>query len=289
MRRGAKLWVPVLLAVLAAGGCSGAKREASRTTPTTTAADGLRVGVVGPLRVDVPGILPRHETLDRLADDTLVLVDARSANPAALAAVARAHPTTHFALVGASVAGLHAPNLAGLVLRQDDAAYLAGITAGLVAGESGGTARVAWVGPEERMLAAAFGRGVHAAAPRVAVLHQWSRVVPARCKEAALTGIGRSAVVVAAHGGLCAAAAASAAHEQNVPALELGNFLFPGVAAGLVAREAARGVFHGGDVVFGPETGAIGVRRLDPRITSAAVAGARAAAQALASGATKAG
>ena len=283
--------MPVVALVLAASGCGGAKREGSRTAPTTTtaAATGLRLGVVGPLSIDVPGILPRHETLTRLADDSLVLVDAHAASAAAVAAVARAHLATHFALVGASVAGLHAPNLAGLVLKEDDAAYLAGVTAGLVAGEGGAAARVAWVGPEERMLAAAFGRGVHAAAPGVAVLHQWSRSVPALCKEAALTGVGRSAVVVMAHGGLCAAAAASAAHEQNVPALELGNFLFPEVAADLVAREAARGVFHGGDVVFGPETGAIGVRRLDPRITATAVAGARAAAQDLASGATKAG
>jgi hypothetical protein len=130
---------------------------------------------------------------------------------------------------------------------------------------------------------------VHAAAPGVAVLHQWSRSVPARCKEAALTGLGRSAVVVMAHGGLCAAAAASAAHEQNVPALALGDFLFPAVAAGLVAREAVSGVFHGGDVVFGPQTGAIGVGSLDPLFSAAAVAGARAAAQDLASGGRKAG
>src|SRR4029079_6359951 len=133
--------------------------------------------------------------------------------------------------------------------------------------------------PEERALAASFGRGVHAAAPAVAVLHQWSRSVPGRCKEAALTGLGQSAVVVMAHGGLCAAAAASAAHEQNVPALTLGDFLFPAVAAGLVAREAVGGVFHGGDVVFGAETGAVGVGKLDPRISATAITGARAAAQ----------
>ena len=71
--------------------------------------------------------------------------------------------------------------------------------------------------------------------------------------------------------------------------MRFGNFLFPDVAAGLVAREAARGVFHGGDVVFGPQTGAIGVRNLDRRITATAVAGARAAAQDLASSAAKAG
>jgi hypothetical protein len=281
--------VPVLLCVLAASAC-GAKHHATATTTTqTTAASGLRIGVVGPLTIDVPGIVPRHETLTHIADDPLVVVDAHTAAPDVLAAVARAHPTIHFALVGASVKGQHAPNLAGVVLKEDDAAYLAGVTAGLAAAETGAAARVAWVGPEERALAAAFGRGVHAAAPGVAVLHQWSRSVPARCKEAALTGLGRSAVVVMAHRGLCAAAAASAAHEQNMPALALGNFMFPAIAAGLVAREAVSGVFHSGDVVFGPRTGAIGVGKLDPLISPTAVAGARAAAQDLASGGAQAG
>jgi hypothetical protein len=282
-------FVPVLLCVLAASAC-GAKHHATATTTTqTTAASGLRIGVVGPLTIDVPGIVPRHETLTHIADDPLVVVDAHTAAPDVVAAVARAHPTIHFALVGASVKGQHAPNLAGVVLKEDDAAYLAGVTAGLAAAETGAAARVAWVGPEERALAAAFGRGVHAAAPGVAVLHQWSRSVPARCKEAALTGLGRSAVVVMAHRGLCAAAAASAAHEQNMPALALGNFMFPAIAAGLVAREAVSGVFHSGDVVFGPRTGAIGVGTLDPLISPTAVAGARAAAQDLASGGAQAG
>lgn len=284
-------WVmPVLVCALVASGC-GTTNRTSTTPPkqTTTGPSGLRIGVVGPLQIDVPGIVARRETLAHIADDPLVLVDARVASPAAVAAVARAHPTIHFALVGASVKGQRAPNLSGLVLEEDDAAYLAGVTAGIAAGESGAGARVAWVGPEERALAAAFGRGVHAAAPDAAVLHQWSRSIPARCKEAALTGVGRSAVVVMAHGGLCAAAAASAAHEQNVPALELGDFLLPEIAAGLVAREAVSGVFHSGDVVFGPQTGAVAVRTIDPRISSTAVAGARAAAQDLAGGSAKAG
>jgi basic membrane lipoprotein Med (substrate-binding protein (PBP1-ABC) superfamily) len=280
----------VLVCGLAVSGC-GAKHEttAATTARTTTAPTGLRVGVVGQLPIDVPGIVPRHVTLARIADDPLVLIDARVASADVVAAVARAHPTIHFALVGESVKGQEAPNLAGLVLKEDDAAYLAGVTAGLAAAESGASSRVAWVGPEERALAAAFGRGVHAAAPGVAVLHQWSRAVPARCKEAALTGLGRSAVVVMAHDGLCAAAAASAAHEQNVPALALGDFLFPAIAAGLVAREAVSGVFHSGDVVFGPQTGAVGVGQVDRRFNPAAVAGARAAAQDLASGGVKAG
>jgi basic membrane lipoprotein Med (substrate-binding protein (PBP1-ABC) superfamily) len=288
MRRGA---FSVLVCLLVASGCGGAKHDTgpAPSKHTTTARSGLRIGVVGSLRIDVPGIVPRHETLASIVDDPLVLVDAQIADAAAVAVTARAHPTIHFALVGASVKGQHTPNLAGLVLKEDDAAYLAGVTAGLSAAESGASARVAWVGPEERALAAAFGRGVHASAPGVAVLHQWSRSVPARCKEAALTGLDRSAVVVMAHGGLCAAAAAAAAHEQNVPALDLGDFLLPAIAAGLAAREAVSGVFHGGDVVFGPQTGAIGVGKLDPRISATAVAGARSAAQDLASGGVKAG
>jgi basic membrane lipoprotein Med (substrate-binding protein (PBP1-ABC) superfamily) len=280
----------VLLCVLAVSACGGTHESAGTTTAgVTTAPTGLRIGVVGSLTIDVPGIVPRHETLDRIGPDPLVVVDSRAATAAVVAAVAREHPTIHFALVGASVKGQHAPNLAGLVLDENAAAYLAGVTAGLTAANGGASARVAWVGPEERALAASFGRGVHAAAPAVAVLHQWSRSVPGRCKEAALTGLGRSAVVVMAHGGLCAAAAASAAHEQNVPALALGDFLFPGVAAGLAAREAVSGVFHGGDVLFGPQTGAVGVGKLDPRIAPSAVAGARAAAQDLASGGAPAG
>jgi basic membrane lipoprotein Med (substrate-binding protein (PBP1-ABC) superfamily) len=269
----------------------GGKHESPATTTAgaTTAPSGLRIGVVGSLTIDVPGIVPRHVSLDRIGPDPLVVVDSHAATAAVVAAVAREHPTVHFALVGASVKGQRAPNLAGLVLDENAAAYLAGVTAGLTAAGGGASARVAWVGPEERALAASFGRGVHAAAPAVAVLHQWSRSVPGRCKEAALTGLGRSAVVVMAHGGLCAAAAASAAHEQNVPALALGDFLFPGVAAGLVAREAVSGVFHGGDVLFGPQTGAVGVGKLDPRIAPSAVAGARAAAQDLASGGAPAG
>jgi hypothetical protein len=292
MRQGVIGVMAALACALAANGCGGGTQRAATTATTTRTAPaptGLRVGVVGPLRIDVPGIVPRRESLRDIAPDPLVLVDARVASAEAVAAVARAHPTLHFALVGASVKGQHAPNLAGLVLKEGEAAYLAGVTAGLAAAETGSGARVAWVGPEERALAASFGRGVHAAAPGVAVLHQWSRSIPARCKEAALTGLGRSAVVIMAHGGLCARAAASAAHEQNMPALALGDFLFPAVAAGLVAREAVSGVFHSGDVVFGAQTGAIGVGTLDRRISASALAGARSAAQDLASGGGKAG
>ena len=68
-------------------------------------------------------------------------------------------------------------------------------------------------------------------------------------------------------------------------ALALTHFELPSVAAGLVARDAVTGVFHGGeDLVFGASSGAIGVRRLDSRISADVALRARAAAQELASG-----
>jgi basic membrane lipoprotein Med (substrate-binding protein (PBP1-ABC) superfamily) len=258
---------------------------------TATAPPLLRVGVVGPLRVDVPRVRVRRGSLAAVAGEPLVLVDARAATAAAVAASARAHPDSHFALVGASAQAQDVPNLAGIVLEQGKAAYLAGVTAGLAASDEGGEGpRVAWVGPEQPALVTAFGQGVRDAAPGVAVLHQSSLPVPARCKEAALTALERDAIVVFAQRGLCAEAAASAAHEQNRPALRLGDFLLPGVAAATVVREAVGGVFHGGeDVVFGPATGAVGIGTLDPRISFSTAAKARTAAQALAGNVAQAG
>lgn len=269
------------LVVLACAGCGAAPRETvvPKTAHTVRPA-GLRVGVVGPIRLDVPGVVPQHGTLARTAGLPLVVVSAKVADLASVAGAADAHPGSHFAFVGASTRAERRRNLVGLVLRDDQAALLAGVVAGLVANDVGGeTPRVAWVGPQENTLAAAFGRGAHDAYARTAVLHQWSRAVPARCKEAALTAIGRGAVIVAAHGGACAEAAAEAAHEQNVPALSLGDFELPSVPANVIARDAASGLYHGDeDIVFGASSGAIAVRNLDPRISLATVVRARAVA-----------
>jgi hypothetical protein len=280
----------LILALLGAG--CGSAREASRTTttaPTTSAevsTSDLRVGLVGPFELDVAGVTGEHGTLAQAADLPLVLVSSERADPAAVAAAARAHPSSHFALVGAATKDNRAGNLVGLVLRDDQAARLAGIVAGYAVADAGGTSpRVAWVGPQDRRIANAFARGVHRALPRATVLDQWSRSIPARCKEAALAGIARGAMVVVADHGLCARAAISGARQQNVPGLELGDFEFPNVPANLIARDAAAGVYHGGeDIVFGAGSGAIGVGAVDPRISFATLGRARAAAQELATG-----
>jgi hypothetical protein len=71
-----------------------------------------------------------------------------------------------------------------------------------------------------------------------------------------------------------------------VPGLQLSDFESRDVVTSLIARDAAAGVYHGGeDLVFGAASGAIGVGALDPRISLATLVRARAAAQQLASGA----
>lgn len=287
MRLGAALGV---LLVLIGAGCGGARKAAPTTTAakrSATAPGLLRVGVVGPLTLDVQGVVVDRGALEQVAGAPLVLVSAKVASLAAVAEAARAHPASHFALVGAGTKGDRAQNLVGLVLSDRQAALLGGIVAGYAAAEAGGTApRVAWVGPQERRLASTFALGAHRSLPGAVVLDEWSRSIPARCKEAALAAIARGAMVVMANNGLCAQAAVAGARQQNVPGLQLGDFQFPNVAANLVARDAAAGTFHGGeDIFFGAGSGAIGVGTLDSRISFDTLVRARAAAQQLASGA----
>jgi basic membrane lipoprotein Med (substrate-binding protein (PBP1-ABC) superfamily) len=283
MRIAAALSIALLLA-----GCGGAGKRAATTTTVAAPAQpvGLRVGVVGDLSLRVPGATIRHVSLRRAADETLVLVAAEDQASANLPAQAAVHPGTHWVLVGGSAAAQRLPNLAGIVLRDDQAARLGGIVAGLAVREGAdSSARVAWVGPQERALAAAFVRGVHESAPGTTVLRAWSPKRPAACKESALGAIARGATVVMAARGLCAEAAIAGAHERNQPGLQLSDFELPAIPASVVVRDAVRGVFHGReDIVFGAASGAIAVRHLDSLFSATVGSAARAAAQQLATG-----
>jgi basic membrane lipoprotein Med (substrate-binding protein (PBP1-ABC) superfamily) len=288
MRLRPALIASLLLCVCAAG-CGDTKNttvQVKRAERPAALRTGLRVGVVGPLRVRVEGAVPERGRLSDVAGDALVLVTAGRVDPAALAASAEAHPSSHFALVGAPTDGDKRPNVLGLVLNEREAAELGGVVAGLVAGDQGGKeARVAWVGPEERALASFFARGAQDVRPRTTVLRAWSRDDPAACKEAALGAIGRGAVAIMAHGGSCAAAAIAGAHQQNVVGLRVADFELPEVAAESAVRDAVAGVYRGGeDIVFDAASGAIGVRRLDPRVPPDLAVRARTAAQDLAEG-----
>jgi hypothetical protein len=249
---------------------------------------GLRVGVVGALDVKpVAGTsIAGAGVLATMPAYPLVLVSAQAADIAAVEAAAIQNPSSHYVYVGGSTKGHHRANLVGLVLDDAHAAELGGIVAGLVAAEQGGLdARVAWVGPQEEALAAAFSRGTKDVQPGVVVLRAWSSDLPASCKEAALGAIARGAVVVMAHQGLCADAAIAGAHQQNRVGLQISDFELTSVPIGVVMGDAVAGVYRGReDIVFGASSGAIGVRHLDPRVSADIAVRARAAAQQLSSG-----
>jgi basic membrane lipoprotein Med (substrate-binding protein (PBP1-ABC) superfamily) len=261
----------LLAAALLAAGCGPVHHAATTTTrvvPKAAPATGLPVGVVGDLVVaKVFGAQYDRGTLAQVADDALVLVPAGLAGE--VASIAAAHPSTHFALVGASTPDTRLKNVAGLVVADDQAARLAGIVAGVVASDEGvEQPQVAWAGPEQPALVAAFGRGVHRVDDRAQILHAWSVRVPSACKEAALAVVDRGAVAVLAPHGICADAAVAGAHEQNIVGLTLDQFESLQVPAAQVVRDAVAGIYHGGeDVVFGARSGAIGIGSLDPRIT----------------------
>jgi basic membrane lipoprotein Med (substrate-binding protein (PBP1-ABC) superfamily) len=284
------------LALLCAGtcaGCGGARHSTATTSTVATKrapapALGLRVGVVGPLEVKpVPGAaIVAGRALATLPAFPLVVVSSQAADVASVESVAARYPTSHYAYVGGSTKGFRRSNLVGLVLDDAQASELGGVVAGLVAADQGGTdARIAWVGPQEQALASAFAHGAQQVRPGTTVLRAWSSALPAACKEAALGAIGRGAVIVMAHDGLCARAAIAGAHQQNRVGLQISDFELPSVPIGSLITDAVAGVYRGGeDIVFGASTGAIGVRHLDPRISADIGARARAAAQQLASG-----
>jgi basic membrane lipoprotein Med (substrate-binding protein (PBP1-ABC) superfamily) len=264
----------VVLAVALAG--CGSTHVVTTTVATTRAAPaqppaGLRIGVVGDVPVPhVPGAVLEHGAVAQVAVNSLVLVAASAPVAARIASVAADYPSTYFALVGARSPDVKLANVAGLVVRDDAAAHLAGVVAGIVASDEGvQDPRVGWAGPQQPALADAFGRGVHEVVARAQILHSWSSSVPARCQEAALALVQRGAVAVLAPHGLCADAAALGAHSQNVAALSLDQFEDLSVPAGQVVRDAVAGVYHGGeDLVFGPKSGAVAIGKLDPRITT---------------------
>jgi hypothetical protein len=260
---------------------------ATKRATTTAPPAGLRVAVVGALPVKpVPGAsIEQKADLESTVGYPLAIVSP-SFPLVAITAMALANPSTHYAAFGVSTKGHRHPTVVGIVLDDAQAARLGGVVAGLVADDQGGTdARVAWIGPPDTALAAAFTRGAQSVHPGLTVLRPAAGELPASCKEAALGAIARGAVVVMAHDGLCAEAAIAGAHQQNHVGLQISDFELPWVPIGTLVADAVAGVYRGGeDIVFGASSGAIGVRRLDPRISPDVAVRARAAAQQLASG-----
>ena len=280
----------LLLLVATAAGCGGQAARKGSTLPrlvtSTVSSEALHIGVVGGLSFSATGAVADRGTLDRVADDSLVLVPAGAVSDEALRLVARAHPASHFAVIGGSAQGVRLRNVAGVLLRRDQAAYLAGLVLGLLA-KAGGTQHpnVALVGPAAESLLGAFRHGVRVAFDGAKATGAPSSENPAACKEAALAAIDEGAIAVVSSRGPCALGALSAAAEQHVVGQSLADFEVRGAIASAVVRAALQGVYYGReDLNYGVRAGAVGVVRLDPLIPSGVAVQARAAAQRFADG-----
>ena len=200
-------------------------RSSARTGPPPL----LRVGVVGPLDVSVPRVAVTRGTLASVQRYPLVLVAAgqrrrrarsrllplptptaisRSSAPRFRASSSRISPASSF----------------GRRRRRSSAEFS---PATPLPPRGSLQPPVAWVGPAGPDLVRSFTHGVHQVAGGVTVLVDRTPATPAACKESALSAFLRRAVVVMARQGICAAAVAAAAADQNRVAASVPDFELP--------------------------------------------------------------
>jgi basic membrane protein A len=132
-----------------------------------------------------------------------------------LAAVAKRFPNTNFAIIDFPWAALKGKpkNARGLIFRENEAGYLAGVAAASVSKSK----TVASVGGQAVPAVVAFLAGYKAGAKGAKVLSAYSEdfVDQAKCKEIALNQISQGADVVFAAAGGCGLGALQAAKEQG--------------------------------------------------------------------------
>jgi basic membrane protein A and related proteins len=330
-----KSLIPLLVVLAFAATACGSKKSAATTssTTTTTAATSFKVG----LNTDIGGLNDRGfnhlayvgllQAQHRLGVQTRVI---QSASPAdyipnlsklaqqgynlvigvgytkidALKAVAKQFPKTHFAIVDVSNAdegGLK--NVQGLLFKEQEAGYLAGYAAGLVAKQRGGKA-VSSVGGEKQppvdRYIAGFQAGAKAADPGVTTLNGYSQDFDnqAKCKEVALNQIAAGSVVVFQVAGGCGLGALDAAKEQNVWGVGvdadqgyLGTYVLTSALKRVDTavydsiRDAKAGKFKGGtDAVYGLDIGGVGIGKFSPKTPAGIAAKVAVIKQQIASG-----
>jgi basic membrane protein A len=214
----------------------------------------------------------------------------------AVASVAKAFPNTKFAIVDNTAVGLKGKpkNVLGLLFREQEAGYLAGYLASMVAtkrGKLNERLMIAAVGgmkipPVDRFIA-----GYYAGAKKynkaITVVHSYSQdfVDQAKCKEQALSHIANGARVVFQVAGACGLGVLSAAKEKGIFGIGvdadqgyLGNHVLTSavkrvdtavyntIAAGKKAGSKLR---TGYDVVYTIRTKGVGLGRVSGRILGA--------------------
>ncbi len=310
---------------------SAADTTAAETTPATTtggtggtAGEGMKIGLVtdigglddrsfnflankglerAKLEFGVDGrvviskseadYVPNMTTLAKQDYDLVIAVGFLMAG--ALEKVAARYPDVNFAIIDYSQAELKGKpkNVRGLLFKEQEAGYLVGYLAGLLAKDEAGAKQVIGsvgglkIPPVDRYIAG-YQAGAKAANPGITTLNAYSQdfVDQAKCKELALDQIARGAHVIFQVAGQCGLGALSAAQEKNMRGIGVDAdqaYLGEHVATSALKKvdeavfqtvqEVVDGGFNGGeDTTFDVASGAVGIGEISPTVPREAVA-----------------
>jgi basic membrane protein A and related proteins len=202
----------------------------------------------------------------------------------AMATVAKKFPTTNFAIIDFSAAGLKGKpsNVRGLLFKEQEAGYLAGTLAGLYTKDKGGKQVISSVGgqkiPPVDHYIAGYQAGAKKVSPKIKTLNGYSQdfVKQDLCKEEALNQIAEGSQVVFQVAGQCGLGALDAAKEKNVQGIGvdadqgyLGSHIITSalkkvdVAVFDTVKQAQSGSFKGAeDTVFDVKSGGVGLGKI---------------------------
>jgi basic membrane protein A len=237
--------------------------------------------------------VPNLTTLAKGDYDLVIAVGFLMAS--ALEKVAARYPDTNFAIIDSSQAEMKTKpkNVRGLLFKEQEAGYLVGYLAGLLAKDEAGAKQIVGsvgglkIPPVDRYIAG-YQAGATAANPGITTLNAYSQdfVDQAKCKELALDQIARGAHVIFQVAGQCGLGALSAAQEKNVRGIGVDAdqaFLGEHVATSALKKvdeavfqtvqDVVDGGFNGGeDTIFDVASGAVGVGVMSPTVPRTAVA-----------------
>jgi basic membrane protein A and related proteins len=215
---------------------------------------------------------------------------------AAMGAVAKKFPKTHFAIVDVSNQDLAGKprNVLGLLFREEQVGYLAGYLAGLEAKRLPGPDVVSSVAGEKQppvdRFIAGYQAGAKRADPGVKTINGYSQDFSdqAKCKAIALNQIAAGSTAVFQVAGGCGLGALDAAKERKVWGIGvdadqsgLGPHILTSATkkvdrAVLLAISALKaGKFRGGDAVYGLAQGGVGLGKFSPKVPKSEVAAVR--------------
>ena len=228
--------------------------------------------------------VPNHTTLARQGFDLIIGVG--FAQGEAVASAAKSLPESRYAIIDVDQTTLPGKpaNVAGILFREEQAGYLAGVLAGRSA--KGKSPTISSVGgfkepPVDRFIAG-YQAGARWARPKVKTLNGYSSDWDdqAKCKEIAFSQIARGATVVFQVAGGCGLGALSAAKDRNVWGIGvdadqafLGSHVLTSAlkrvdeAVFRTIKSVVDGTWEGGkNLVFGLEEDGVGLGTIDDKV-----------------------